>query len=300
MLRIHFSADDLLSTRVCVARAPVAEIVFAANAFWQRRGVGILDPWRHAVRSRLGSRGTRLIELVRSVRPTAELFTRANPDLRRCGAIRPTDDQRKITAAVHEFGRVAIHPYWPRLSVLLEIERVARGQMVLEDGIEGVLRGLHVGTKWSAPFLEIPGHADREVRLGSAGLIIVPSIFFAGPPKLHFSHGRRNGTPVLVYTAPIEVSPKQLWSPGPNSGEPLGALLGRTRAEALRVLLNNCTTGGLGQQLGISAAAASQHTSVLRNAGLITTRREKNAVSHSLTPLGLALLNREGFAEKQL
>ncbi len=42
--------------------------------------------------------------------------------------------------------------------------------------------------------------------------------------------------------------------------------------------------------MGISLAAASQHASVLRNAGLITTRRRGSAVLHVLTPLGAELL----------
>lgn len=42
--------------------------------------------------------------------------------------------------------------------------------------------------------------------------------------------------------------------------------------------------------MGISLAAASQHASVLRGAGLIATRRQGSAVLHVLTPLGAELL----------
>jgi DNA-binding transcriptional ArsR family regulator len=42
--------------------------------------------------------------------------------------------------------------------------------------------------------------------------------------------------------------------------------------------------------VGISLAAASQHASVLRDAGLITTHRQGSAVLHVLTPLGAELL----------
>jgi len=41
---------------------------------------------------------------------------------------------------------------------------------------------------------------------------------------------------------------------------------------------------------GISLAAASQHASVLRDAGLIAGRRQGSAVLHVLTPLGAGLL----------
>ncbi|MEU6131894.1 winged helix-turn-helix domain-containing protein [Saccharopolyspora sp. NPDC047091] len=208
-------------------------------------------------------------------------------------------DVHKTTAAVHEFGRTAVQPYWQRLSVLLEIERSARGQAVLDDGIEGLLRSLHATATWEPPFLQIAGRPARKIFLDSAGLVITPSVFLFDRPTLLFSSTDPHSTPVLVYPAPLDVNTKRLWARSTSGGKTLGALLGRTRAEALHALLDSYTTGGLGQRLGISAAAASQHTSVLRNAGLITTRRQKNAVSHSLTPLGLALLNGDGFAEQQ-
>ncbi|WP_313905436.1 helix-turn-helix domain-containing protein [Streptomyces sp. SLBN-31] len=40
----------------------------------------------------------------------------------------------------------------------------------------------------------------------------------------------------------------------------------------------------------MSPATASHHATVLRNARLITTRREGRAVLHTITSLGLALL----------
>ena len=48
--------------------------------------------------------------------------------------------------------------------------------------------------------------------------------------------------------------------------------------------------GGSDGEAGISLAAASQHASVLRDAGLITTQRQGRAVLHVLTPLGTELL----------
>ncbi|MEV0196778.1 helix-turn-helix domain-containing protein [Nonomuraea sp. NPDC050691] len=52
------------------------------------------------------------------------------------------------------------------------------------------------------------------------------------------------------------------------------------------------TTGALARRLGISSAAVSQHTAVLREAGLITTRRHHGNVLHNPTQTGLALLDR--------
>ncbi|ONI49901.1 Helix-turn-helix domain protein [Streptomyces sp. IB2014 011-1] len=80
--------------------------------------------------------------------------------------------------------------------------------------------------------------------------------------------------------------PAEQGDPDPS----LASLLGRTRAAALLATRVGCTTTELARRLGVSAAAASQHTRVLRDADLITTTRRGGAVLHLITPLGTALL----------
>ena len=46
----------------------------------------------------------------------------------------------------------------------------------------------------------------------------------------------------------------------------------------------------LARAAGVSLASASEHATVLRNAGLITSRREGRRVSHTITWLGQQLL----------
>ena len=86
--------------------------------------------------------------------------------------------------------------------------------------------------------------------------------------------------------------PPQRPAPGEQvTGEAaLAALIGRTRATVLREIAAGCSTTVLATRCGISLAAASQHATVLRNAGLIATRREGSAVRHTLTALGEELL----------
>ncbi|WP_443071388.1 ArsR family transcriptional regulator [Streptomyces sp. NBC_01465] len=50
------------------------------------------------------------------------------------------------------------------------------------------------------------------------------------------------------------------------------------------------TTGELACAAGVSASSASQHTTALRDAGLIASRRQGASVLHILTPLGASLL----------
>jgi DNA-binding MarR family transcriptional regulator len=70
-------------------------------------------------------------------------------------------------------------------------------------------------------------------------------------------------------------------------------LLGRTRTVVLTTIAENqgCSTKELAARAGITPASASEHATLLREAGLIRSPGHRNSVLHSLTPLGLALLN---------
>ena len=76
-----------------------------------------------------------------------------------------------------------------------------------------------------------------------------------------------------------------------NNSRDLARLLGHTRAAAMRALRTPCTTAQLAGRVGISAASASEHAKVLRDAGLVQTMRCRRSVRHSPTPLGRNLLN---------
>ncbi|MFK0284096.1 ArsR/SmtB family transcription factor [Streptomyces sp. NPDC090499] len=77
---------------------------------------------------------------------------------------------------------------------------------------------------------------------------------------------------------------------GQGAGASLTSLLGRTRATVLRAVAAGATTGELARVAGVSASSISQHTSVLREAGLITSQRQAASVLHTLTPLGASML----------
>ncbi|BCK73666.1 hypothetical protein Srufu_076190 [Streptomyces libani subsp. rufus] len=75
------------------------------------------------------------------------------------------------------------------------------------------------------------------------------------------------------------------------SHKALAALLGTTRAAILATLVDDYTTTHLARRLSISPSSASQHTGVLRQAGLVSTTRYRNTVHHTITPQGRALLD---------
>jgi DNA-binding transcriptional ArsR family regulator len=138
--------------------------------------------------------------------------------------------------------------------------------------------------RWRSPVLEVGYPTDRDLHLGGRGLRLVPSFFCSGRPVSLLDPEL---PPVVVY--PIAHDP---WHPmaagtGPRS---LSVLLGATRAAVLEAVGDGCTTTELSRRARVSAASASQHASVLRGAGLISTSRTGGSVLHTLTPLGTALL----------
>ncbi|TLP59572.1 ArsR/SmtB family transcription factor [Microbispora triticiradicis] len=86
--------------------------------------------------------------------------------------------------------------------------------------------------------------------------------------------------------------PDQLLDREALDGRPaLTRLLGLTRAHVLEAIARgDCTTGELALRLGIPGSTASRQATTLREAGLVQSRRLGQAVIHTITDLGTALL----------
>jgi DNA-binding transcriptional ArsR family regulator len=69
----------------------------------------------------------------------------------------------------------------------------------------------------------------------------------------------------------------------------LARLLGRARADVLCALDEPAGTTALAHRLGLAASSVSAHLGVLREAGLLTSRRHGHQVLYERTPLGIAL-----------
>ncbi|AJC55491.1 winged helix-turn-helix domain-containing protein [Streptomyces sp. 769] len=204
-------------------------------------------------------------------------------------ADRPARPQ--VVRDLEEFHAHAVAPYWAAIARALHADRTARGQIMLSDGVGKLLGTLHPAIRWTPPVLEIPGTGD-DVKLESDGLVLAPSLFLAGRPPTLLGDGDDACQVTLVYPTPAHSDwAETLWEPKECADHALHALVGRTRAAVLESLTRSRTTTEVGESVGISSAAASQHTSVLRAAGLITTVRTFNKVQHTLTPLGGALLH---------
>ncbi|MEH0843414.1 winged helix-turn-helix domain-containing protein [Micromonospora sp. CPCC 205711] len=202
---------------------------------------------------------------------------------------------RHLTDSMERYRSVAIGPFWARIQAAVEADRARRARAMLDGGAEGLLASLRPTMRWAADVLEVPDYPDnRELHLDGRGLLLVPSFFCARTPVALLDAAL---PPVLVY--PVDrlggLAPAPGEGAGPAGGgsgrEALAALLGRTRAAVLEASDDGCTTGEVARRLHISPAAASQHTAVLRNAGLLVSQRDRNTVLHTLTPLGRAMLD---------
>ncbi|MFE3094737.1 ArsR/SmtB family transcription factor [Streptomyces sp. NPDC059248] len=205
---------------------------------------------------------------------------------------RPGPMSRLLTT-LRGYHRAAVEPYWAHIQARVEADRAVRGRALLDGGAAELLCSLPPVLRWRPPVLEADYPVDRELRLDGRGLLLQPSFFCRDTPVV-----LRDTTlsPVLVY--PVAHPPDQVF--GETTGalaSSLGRLVGHTRSAVLQAIRYGCTTSELARRAGVSLASASQHAAVLREAGLVLTLRHGNAVLHTLTPLGAALLRGGAPAE---
>ncbi|WP_328453309.1 MULTISPECIES: ArsR/SmtB family transcription factor [unclassified Amycolatopsis] len=189
--------------------------------------------------------------------------------------------------ALTTYHNTAVRPHWETIRRHVRADRRKRAELAVTRGFEAVLATLHPSARWRAPVLELAYPVEQDLILGGSGLTLVPSLFcWPGPITLL----RQPDRPVLVYP----VSPEPDWAAASPAGSDrsLNTLLGPTRAEVLRVIatLPRVNTTELARAAGISLASASQHTSVLRGAGLVTTGRSRGSAFHELSERGSSLL----------
>ena len=206
---------------------------------------------------------------------------------------RDGDPRAALAAAVTAANKNQNQPNSHPLRAHQEAQQAARGRTLMQGGVEQLLTTLpHV--RWNPPVLELPARGqDTNLELGGRGLILVPSLFFGPCPGLLCDPAwDAASVPMLVFSASMDLAAcMHLWDGSRAPGNALNALVGRTRAAALNSVADGCTTTELARRVGVSLAAASQHATVLRDAGLITTRRQGSAVLHALTSLGAELLD---------
>ncbi|WP_338676561.1 winged helix-turn-helix domain-containing protein [Streptomyces sp. SCSIO 30461] len=321
MLRIHFTGEDLARVRMAARPDVLWETILSFHRLRDRRGTSVYGEWRAETRARLNGETRLLAALVpprgyfpdfltppealegldeglEAVRATPAQRLRA--ELALLAADRPQpgiparlagladgdpEPMARLIGAMRSYHRAAVEPYWSQIQAAVEADRAARGRALLDGGADELLASLPPMLRWSAPVLEADYPVDREIHLGGRGLLLQPSYFCRGAPVV-----RRDGElpPVLVYPVTHTAPPSA--ADAERDRISLGRLVGHTRSAVLHSIGNGCTTSELARRAGVSLASASQHACVLREAGLLVTLRNGNAVLHSMTPLGTALL----------
>lgn len=316
MLRILFTAADLASTSFLPEPAPVLETKLAAIGL--RRGIGA--PWGERWRRRA------LATLPRSAEPVRELVPGFSwtvspssivedfdswrdasaslgphhrhaetqlwyggsgvPALIRAGAEGDREAERVFLRAMRATFTAVVQPYWADVRANHHYELIRQGRLLTSRGVGSMLTTAIPGARWCGDWLLVESPHERTVRLGGRGLVLTPAAFWSGPPLIG---GFPDRPVVLAYPAPATLSIRVGTEP-----DTLAAVLGTTRAAVLRLLATEHTTGDIARRLGISAATASEHTSALRAARLITSRRDGKAVVHHAAVLGRDLIAANG------
>ena len=322
--RIHFSETDLARVQVSPTLGPLAETVLAlALLRCSRQPRTMLSEWRGQVRVTPRMRpltalippdcnGVDLPTLVGET-ATIEQGVQALLDVPRehllvemewidrrhrlpplAWAMAEAGGRPELAEATQVAYQELVQPFWPRIRASLHAEQAARRRTLAREGPGALLASLQGPLiRWRPPVLEILRPGQVEMELGGRGIALVPSVFVGRAPSLHENPNDDDEMPRLIL--PAEGAGRaRLWAVSRglagSRGSALAALVGRNRAAVLQSIADGCTTTELARRVGISLAAASQHASVLRRAGLIATRRQGSAVLHVLTPLGAELL----------
>ncbi|MGH3623907.1 MAG: ArsR/SmtB family transcription factor [Sciscionella sp.] len=179
-----------------------------------------------------------------------------------------------------------IAPDWTEAAAAIESDRAVRARAVRDGGVPRLLDSFRPTMRWQPPVLYANYPEDRDIHLGGRGLRLIPSYFcwqapvaLADPTLPQVMVYPVEHTPALAATITRDRHPKAL-----------AAILGHTRARVLAALDDAATTGEIARRLRTSAASASEHVSVLRNACLTESQRSGSHTVHTLTPLGAALL----------
>ncbi|MFI6030403.1 winged helix-turn-helix domain-containing protein [Amycolatopsis magusensis] len=317
MLKIHFSPDDLTRVQLLDSPDPLWETVLSLHQLQDRNPDLLFTGWRRRARERIGRSHRYLATLAPPVGYTADFLTPGAgfgdveasidvlmrtpkktlaEDTTLLAESRPLPSWnvdlaegrpaalRQLGDAVREYFAETLEPHWSSIRSSVRSDTAERSRTLLRGGVERLLSTLHPATRWRAPVLEVDYPVDQELHLHGRGLVLAPSFFCW---RLPVTLKNPDLPPTLVY--PVA---RQLGWDSPPSTRSLDNLLGRTRATVLAAI---CTAPGvstteLAKKLTISAAGASQHATVLRQAALVETRREGGTARHSVTTLGSALL----------
>ena len=318
MIRFVFGVEDLARTRLAVS--PGWELARSLVALRDPSTAALHVPWLRSISGRLsGIALERAVALIpprgyvpdfltpppagplgdirqdlaalratplEQVRHDMRLFAGEHPGTRVAEPwlAEPARELALLADVLEAFWERAVAPAWPRILAFLEADLAHRARRLAEAGPAALLGGLHPGVVWADGHLDVTSVHEAIVELGGRGLVLMPSAFtWAAPSTIDLDPWQ----PTLVYPARGIAT---LWDEGARAPDGLARLLGATRAAVLADLDAPRSTTELARRLDISPAGASHHLVALRDAGLVTARRDGRAVLYARTPTADALL----------
>jgi DNA-binding transcriptional ArsR family regulator len=199
----------------------------------------------------------------------------------------PRREVRRLADVLEAYWTRAIAPVWPRIRSFLEADIAYRARRLTTGGPAALFADLSPAVTWEQPRLEVQVTAHNATfDLDGRGLLLVPSAFAARPVV----SDRAPWRPGVIYPARGIAT---LWEQAPAAPAGLARLIGGSRATLLADLAAPRSTTELAERLSLSPATTSHHLASLRQAGLVTGRRDGRSVLYARTPLGDALATQQ-------
>jgi DNA-binding transcriptional ArsR family regulator len=197
----------------------------------------------------------------------------------------PAAAVQRLADVTERAWRALVATDWPRLRALLEADIAYRSRQLAMDGLRGLFADLHSDLAWADGTLTLRNRDDRlmEQRLDGRGVLLLPSVFVWPDAVSGFAEPWQQ---TVIYPAR---GIGALWQTPQAPSDTLVRLLGPNRAAVLGGLDEPASTSALADRLGLAASSVSAHLSVLRDAGLLSSRRHGHQVLYERTPLGIAL-----------
>ncbi len=239
----------------------------------------------------------------RSLRQELAVIATMTPGDVRCGIAATSDgalapDLERVLAsdraavptlvrALDAYWQQAVAPFWPRIRRVLAADLAFRADALAAHGLHETLNDLHPRVAFDGKILSLnlPRHEGNR-RVGVDGLALLPCAF--GWPEVLVVAAPPN--PVTLAYPPRGVA--ALWEPDRRvpTDRP-AALMGRNRAAILALLARPMNVSEVVEHTGLSAPAVSEHLSVLRDTGLVESRRSGRTVWSVRTRLGTEILS---------
>ena len=176
----------------------------------------------------------------------------------------------------------AVRLEWPRRKRKYEADIVSRTTVLSQRGWAAAVGGIAQDIRWlGGGQLQITVKDHPPLDLSRAELMFIPGSVPGG--RVAWEYPARFA---VIYPAAGMLAS----SAGPAAPEPLGRLLGPTRAEILLLIGNPITTTQLVAVTGLALGTIGDHLRVLLDAGLAERQRSGAHVLYHRTPIAQQLI----------